>query len=214
VVSSDNYVEKYMPFKIQNIISETLQYILDKKTQKRLQEYEKKKFTSMNLALLNDNGKPEGEKNSYADKYGKGDAESSGGPPVVAGSRFKNYQASNEHKESSDILKNILASEEGSQGGDLAGDADKAPKKSQFHASPHFESQELKASMPEPAPALSFKRDGTQVAARGMEPILETTTQQHAITTTVPRGMISLVDMEPELSQNIRDMLEDVAALK
>ena len=41
---TDNYVEKYLPFKIQNQISETLEYCLDKKNVLRLKDFDTKRY--------------------------------------------------------------------------------------------------------------------------------------------------------------------------
>lgn len=54
----ENFIEKYMPIKIQNQISDTLKYVLDKKIQKKLDHYQKKKFSTFHSQILDDTGEP------------------------------------------------------------------------------------------------------------------------------------------------------------
>ena len=62
LLTTDNYLEKYLPFRIQTFISETLHAVLDKKSRLILHEYEDDKFGEMHHVILEDNGV------SYLDK--------------------------------------------------------------------------------------------------------------------------------------------------
>ena len=54
----ENYVEKYLPVRIQGQISETLQQALDYKETARLVKYEKAKFMELHAVILMDDGVP------------------------------------------------------------------------------------------------------------------------------------------------------------
>lgn len=51
-----NFVEKYIPLKTQNMISECLNGILGEREKKKLTEYEKIKYASLNQIILRDDG--------------------------------------------------------------------------------------------------------------------------------------------------------------
>ena len=56
LMTTDNYLDKYLPFRIQNLISETLDSVLDDFQLKRLSQFETKKFKRMHDEILNDAG--------------------------------------------------------------------------------------------------------------------------------------------------------------
>lgn len=62
LVTTDNYLDKYLPFRMQNLISETLDSVLDEYHLRRLTAYEKEKYKKMHDDILNDNGKPSFDK--------------------------------------------------------------------------------------------------------------------------------------------------------
>ena len=55
-MTTDNYLDKYLPFRIQNMISETLDSVLEDYQLKRLSQYENTKFKRMHDEILNDAG--------------------------------------------------------------------------------------------------------------------------------------------------------------
>jgi hypothetical protein len=57
-------MEKYIPFKMQSLISESLNQVLDKKQLKKLSDFEVKKYKEMHAELLLDDGIPKFEKNN------------------------------------------------------------------------------------------------------------------------------------------------------
>jgi len=60
--TTDNYLDKYIPFRIQNLISETLDNVIDSHQHKKLTKYEKYKFKKMHDYVLNDEGIPDFDK--------------------------------------------------------------------------------------------------------------------------------------------------------
>jgi len=54
----ENFLEKYLPLKIQNQISQTLNGVLPAKNKNRIKEYEDSKFMSLRDALITDTGLP------------------------------------------------------------------------------------------------------------------------------------------------------------
>ena len=54
----ENFVEKYVPIRIQSTISEVFQYILPYKERIKLSEFEKKKFAELHQIILEDDGIP------------------------------------------------------------------------------------------------------------------------------------------------------------
>ena len=54
----ENFVEKYIPIRIQSTISETLTYILPYKNRAKLVEFDKKKFQELHQIILEDDGIP------------------------------------------------------------------------------------------------------------------------------------------------------------
>ena len=58
LTTTDNYLDKYLPFRIQNLISETLENVLDKEQIQKLTIFEGEKFKSLHERILADNGEP------------------------------------------------------------------------------------------------------------------------------------------------------------
>eukprot|EP00347_Sterkiella_histriomuscorum_P008817 403343633 len=54
----ENYIEKYIPLRMQNTISETLDNVLQVKDKKKLREYEEKKFFELRNNIIEDKGLP------------------------------------------------------------------------------------------------------------------------------------------------------------
>jgi hypothetical protein len=54
----ENFVEKYIPIRIQSTISETLTYILPYSKRTKLIEFDKKKFQELHQIILEDDGIP------------------------------------------------------------------------------------------------------------------------------------------------------------
>lgn len=54
----ENFVEKYIPIRIQSTCSEVLSYVLPYKEKLKLQEFDKKKFTELHQIILDDDGIP------------------------------------------------------------------------------------------------------------------------------------------------------------
>jgi hypothetical protein len=54
----ENFVEKYIPIRIQSTISETLTYILPYSQRTKLIEFDKKKFQELHQIILEDDGIP------------------------------------------------------------------------------------------------------------------------------------------------------------
>lgn len=54
----ENFIEKYLPIKVQNQISETLAYVLMMKEKKKLEMFEKKKYGDLHFVVLEDQGYP------------------------------------------------------------------------------------------------------------------------------------------------------------
>jgi hypothetical protein len=54
----ENYIEKYIPLRVQNIISETMDRVLGAKDKKRMREYEEKKFLQLRNIIIEDTGLP------------------------------------------------------------------------------------------------------------------------------------------------------------
>lgn len=55
----ENFLEKYLPIKVQSQISETLKAIGDKKSRRNLDQYESVKYEELHTAILEDTGHPE-----------------------------------------------------------------------------------------------------------------------------------------------------------
>lgn len=62
----ENFIEKYVPLKMQNQISETLDFILNVKDKKQLRKFEDKKFTELRMNIIRDKGLPNLEAESKA----------------------------------------------------------------------------------------------------------------------------------------------------
>jgi len=56
LVSTDNYLEKYLPFKIQNMISECITFITGNEQYQKLKEFEEKLYTKLHKRVLEDDG--------------------------------------------------------------------------------------------------------------------------------------------------------------
>ena len=54
----ENFMEKYIPIKIQSQISETMKSVLDKKAKKNLEAFNTHKFEQLHSAILEDDGNP------------------------------------------------------------------------------------------------------------------------------------------------------------
>ena len=52
----ENFVEKYIPIRIQSQISETLASVLSRSQLNKLENFEMEKFKSLNLVILDDDG--------------------------------------------------------------------------------------------------------------------------------------------------------------
>ncbi len=52
----ENFVEKYIPIRIQSQISETLGQVLPRSQLNKLENYEMEKFNELNLKILEDDG--------------------------------------------------------------------------------------------------------------------------------------------------------------
>ncbi|CDW91729.1 UNKNOWN [Stylonychia lemnae] len=63
---TDNYVEKYLPIKVQNFITETLTNILPKKALQKLNDFIHHKYRLLRDVVENDNGTPELNKIEYS----------------------------------------------------------------------------------------------------------------------------------------------------
>jgi len=58
MTSTDNYMEKYLPFKIQGQISESFNAVLDRKMLKRFADFEVLKYKALHGVILDDEGMP------------------------------------------------------------------------------------------------------------------------------------------------------------
>jgi len=54
----ENFVEKYVPIRIQSTISEVLTFILPLQDKEKLNDFEKKKFAELHQIILEDDGIP------------------------------------------------------------------------------------------------------------------------------------------------------------
>jgi hypothetical protein len=54
--TTDNYLDKYIPFRIQNFISENLEVVLDKQQLAKFMEFERRKYKHMHAKILQDEG--------------------------------------------------------------------------------------------------------------------------------------------------------------
>ena len=57
-LTTDNYLEKYLPLRIQNIISENIHNTFDSSVRKKFLMFEKAKYAKLNEVILQDDGKP------------------------------------------------------------------------------------------------------------------------------------------------------------
>ncbi len=55
----ENFLEKYLPLKVQNQISHTLNYVIEPKSKWRLRDYEDQKFMELREHMLEDRGLPD-----------------------------------------------------------------------------------------------------------------------------------------------------------
>ena len=55
----ENFIEKYLPLKMQNAISHTLQFVMEPKQKWKLREYDEVKFLELRELLLEDKGMPD-----------------------------------------------------------------------------------------------------------------------------------------------------------
>ncbi len=58
LVTTENYLEKYLPFRMQNMVSESIHCTFDVPTRRKFVEFEKQKYAKLNDAILKDDGKP------------------------------------------------------------------------------------------------------------------------------------------------------------
>jgi len=58
IKGTDNYIEKYLPFKILQMTMDGLATVLDKKQSKKLQDFHTKKYKEFHGTILDDNGEP------------------------------------------------------------------------------------------------------------------------------------------------------------
>ena len=64
LIATDNYIEKYQPFFMQHLISDSLQTIFNRHSESglhkisRFREYEHNKYREWHKLILNDNGLP------------------------------------------------------------------------------------------------------------------------------------------------------------
>mmetsp|Transcript_35954 Transcript_35954/g.34973 ORF Transcript_35954/g.34973 Transcript_35954/m.34973 type:complete len:132 (+) Transcript_35954:578-973(+) len=65
LLGTDNYIEKYLPFTIQAMISETVGSFTSKREQDRLREYEGAKYKELHRLVLADQGIPNLPKKTY-----------------------------------------------------------------------------------------------------------------------------------------------------
>lgn len=56
LMTTDNYLDKYLPFRIQNFISETLENVLPEDELENLKEFEKVKYKHIHKKILIDEG--------------------------------------------------------------------------------------------------------------------------------------------------------------
>ncbi len=64
--ATDNYLEKYIPIKIQTMISQTLHRILKYDEEFKLCQFEEDRFLELTHIVLNDNGIPSLSKKTYS----------------------------------------------------------------------------------------------------------------------------------------------------
>lgn len=62
----ENFMEKYIPLKIQNQISHTLNAVVEPKNKWRLKDYEEQKFLELREHMLDDKGMPNIEKETQS----------------------------------------------------------------------------------------------------------------------------------------------------
>jgi hypothetical protein len=55
--STDNYLEKYFPIKMQNFISDCFSYCLGKKELGKLHDYEGKRYKALHEVIMRDDGR-------------------------------------------------------------------------------------------------------------------------------------------------------------
>lgn len=58
LMTTENYLDKYLPFRIQNFISEALEEVLPQQQLSKLIEFEKIKYKHMHDAIIQDEGVP------------------------------------------------------------------------------------------------------------------------------------------------------------
>ncbi len=54
----ENFIEKYIPLRMQNTVSECLDFVLQVKEKKRLRDFEEKKFFELRNLIIEDKGLP------------------------------------------------------------------------------------------------------------------------------------------------------------
>ena len=57
--ATDNYLDKYLPFKVQNYITETLTNVMPRQSLSKLNDYIQHKYNILKQHVENDNGKPD-----------------------------------------------------------------------------------------------------------------------------------------------------------
>ena len=65
LISTDNYIEKYLPIKIQNSITDTLKLVLDKAGALRLYEVDSRLYRGLHEVVIRDDGVPSLNKRGF-----------------------------------------------------------------------------------------------------------------------------------------------------
>ncbi len=65
LLATDNYLEKYQPFFIQGMISEAMNFIMDKDEKRKLKQFEHLKYREWHKTVLNDTGIPTLQKRGF-----------------------------------------------------------------------------------------------------------------------------------------------------
>jgi hypothetical protein len=67
LLATDNYIEKYLPFKIQNMVSESLLSFLERETDahKRFKQFEYQAYKRIHKFVISDEGIPNLKKRGY-----------------------------------------------------------------------------------------------------------------------------------------------------
>ena len=67
LLATDNYLEKYLPFKMQEIVSDNIKHAFDQipESVKKLREFEYQKYKDQHRIVMTDSGLPNLEKRGY-----------------------------------------------------------------------------------------------------------------------------------------------------